>query len=250
MGLLARAQRSPTIETLRKFPQVYRLLSLATIPPTDLVREGSWLRDFLRAKPYTMLPYSRLKLLRQTLLELDSRAVPGSVVQFGVWKGGSAALLARAEAGGPTREFWLFDSWRGQPEPSAVDITDSGDAGWVGQFPASEEQVDSLLFEEFQLPRERIHLVPGWFKETVPKWIRSVGSIALLHIDCDYYEPVRLCLQEGFPRVSPAGAIVIDDYGAWRGCQEAVDEFLARTPNTTPLEAIDSQAVRFLKVGH
>lgn len=249
MNLLSRAQRSPTIEKLRRIPSAYRLLSLATIPPRDLVREGSWLRDFLRAKPNTMIPYPLLKRMRQILIELDVRGLPGSVVQFGVWKGGSAAVLARAERAGTQREFWLFDSWKGQPKPSTIDISEAGDSGWVGQFPASEAEVHTLLFEEFRLDPSRIRLVPGWFEETIPTWMERVGRIAFLHIDCDFYEPVRLCLREGFARLSPGGAIVVDDYGAWVGCKKAVDEFLAEHSDTTPMEVIDSHAICFRKTG-
>lgn len=50
--------------------------------------------------------------------------------------------------------------------------------------------------------------------------------VSLVHVDCDFYEPTRLCLEKWYPRLSPGGYMQFDDYSAFSGCQKAVDEFL------------------------
>ena len=55
--------------------------------------------------------------------------------------------------------------------------------------------------------------------------------VALAHIDGDWYESVRTCLERIGPRLSPGGVMVIDDYFHWSGCRTAVDEFLAKHPD-------------------
>ncbi len=55
--------------------------------------------------------------------------------------------------------------------------------------------------------------------------------VALAHIDGDWYESVRTCLERIGPRLSPGGVMVIDDYFYWSGCRTAVDEFLAKHPD-------------------
>jgi hypothetical protein len=46
-----------------------------------------------------------------------------------------------------------------------------------------------------------------------------------LHIDADWYASVRLVLEALYGRVVPRGFVVLDDYGHWPGCQQAVDDF-------------------------
>jgi asparagine synthase (glutamine-hydrolysing) len=55
--------------------------------------------------------------------------------------------------------------------------------------------------------------------------------VAFAHIDCDWYDPVKYCLEALEHRLSPGGEIVLDDYHDYGGCQTATDEFLATRPN-------------------
>ena len=59
----------------------------------------------------------------------------------------------------------------------------------------------------------------------------KIPQIALLHIDADFYELVRLALETWEPRVSPGGYIQIDDYSSFIGCKRAVDEYLNERPH-------------------
>ena len=124
------------------------------------------------------------------------------------------------------RCFWFFDSWEGVPSPTALDVSTTGISGEAGLFKGSEAIAEGLLFGGFGASRLRTHLVKGWFNQTLPKTSSEIGRIALLHVDCDYYEPVKFCLEVLYPLVSPGGAVVIDDYDDWQGCRLAVDEFL------------------------
>jgi O-methyltransferase len=62
-----------------------------------------------------------------------------------------------------------------------------------------------------------------------------------LHIDADFYNSVRLTLENWEPHVSPGGYIQIDDYSAFIGCKRAVDEYLAAHP-TLRLQAFQGIA--------
>jgi hypothetical protein len=65
------------------------------------------------------------------------------------------------------------------------------------------------------IPASRVHLHRGWFHETFPTV--DVPCVALLHIDCDFYEPTRLCLERWYPHVVPGGWIQFDDYSEFEG---------------------------------
>ncbi len=105
-------------------------------------------------------------------------------------------------------------------------------------------QVVSLLGAG-QLDSARVHMVKGWFTDTIP--ISEVGAIALLHLDCDLYESVKFCLEHLYDNVIEGGYIVIDDYGYWSGCKAAVDEFIKYRNLKVELIRVDSQGVYFYK---
>jgi hypothetical protein len=50
-------------------------------------------------------------------------------------------------------------------------------------------------------------------------------SIALLRLDTDWYESTRASLEALYPRLSPGGVCILDDYGHWQGARAAVDEY-------------------------
>jgi hypothetical protein len=82
-----------------------------------------------------------------------------------------------------------------------------------------------------QTLRERIHLVKGWFDQTLPGYD---GKIAFLHLDCDLYESYKLSLEMLYDKVQPGGVILFDEYGdeRWPGATKAIDEFFRDKPET------------------
>ena len=72
------------------------------------------------------------------------------------------------------------------------------------------------------LDRQNVALIKGLVQETL--WVKE--PIAFAHIDVDWYEPVKTCLERIFPLLSVGGVMVLDDYHSWGGCKRAVDEYL------------------------
>jgi len=65
----------------------------------------------------------------------------------------------------------------------------------------------------------------------------QIQNIAILHIDADWYESVKLCLERFYDHIQPGGFVVIDDYSYWDGCKRATDEFLKeRLLDITPIK--------------
>jgi hypothetical protein len=79
--------------------------------------------------------------------------------------------------------------------------------------------------------------VKGKVEDTIP--LRAPPKIALLRLDTDWYESTRHELEHLYPRLSPGGIMIIDDYGHWQGARAAVDEFLERTAAPLFLHRID-----------
>ena len=198
-----------------------------------------------RVQARTMVAPAALVTLYRLVAHCEREGIPGALVQCGVWKGGSAAVMALAslEAGGGDRDLHLFDSFAGIPEPDArIDgakaVREVGGAAHAqGRLrvandyrerggPGSADEVRAWI-ESLGLGRERLRIHPGWFQDTVPAVAPTLERIAVLHLDGDWYESTRVCLESLQHRVVRGGFVVVDDYGCYEGCRRAVDEQLS-----------------------
>jgi O-methyltransferase len=189
---------------------------------------------------YTMIGSRRARALHRLAEECEQQAVPGAFVDCGCFNGGSSVMLA---TGAPGREVWAFDSFQGLPQAGPRDPERA--RGWTGELVASEDKVREA-FERFAEPTQ-LHVVRGWFHDTLQATAPLVGRVALLHADGDWYESVKLTLETFEPRVSPGGFVVIDDYGAWEGARDATHEYRDARRIDAPLVEIDQTAAYWRK---
>jgi O-methyltransferase len=200
-------------------------------------------------EPYrTVLPYTRVGLTRLRCLDrltrlLDERAVPGDVVECGTCNGGSGAVLARVACRSPLgRHTWLLDSFAGLPTPGPQDGPAA--SAFTGMCRSTRDNVRAVL-GKVGVPESAFTLVPGWFHETLPTL--AVPRIALLHIDADWYDSVRLCLEHLYDRVQPGGFVVFDDLGYWQGCRQAWEELRSERRLDVQLTDVDGIGAYFEK---
>ena len=137
------------------------------------------------------------------------------------------ALAARhSESPGQHRRIFACDTFAGMPPSSCKDRTThaaAADSHWdTGTCSAPAAHVAALA-HSFGV---EIEFVEGDFRSTVQQL--ATPSVAALHLDADWYESTRAVLDGLGPRVSRGGWIQFDDYGYWKGCREAVDEYIAR----------------------
>jgi hypothetical protein len=71
---------------------------------------------------------------------------------------------------------------------------------------------------------------PGWIPERFNE--AAACRFCFVHIDVDLYQPTRDSLEFFYPRMSPGGMIVCDDYGYVNcpGAKQACDELAADWP--------------------
>lgn len=152
------------------------------------------------------------------------RDVPGAIVECGVMNGGSAvALVAGAEVF--PREVWLFDSWKGQPPPGKFDgpgVHEIWTASEGKLFKGTMKKTRGVFRESGV--EGKLHLVRGWFSETIPTTRPEIGPIALLHVDACWYKCTRQALFGLYAFVADGGLIIVEDYFRFTGVGQAVDE--------------------------
>jgi len=175
---------------------------------------------------YTVLSQERKEVLYRCTKEAIQNNVKGDIVECGVFNGGSAGILCGVlQDLGADNRIWLFDSFEGLPNPTKYDIDSHGTRGEKGFFSGSEQKVRELLFEKLKIKEKQVKIVKGWFNKTIPIYAPKIKSISLLHLDGDFYESTKVCLEHLFDKIESGGYLVIDDYGRWKGCKKAVDEF-------------------------
>lgn len=181
---------------------------------------------YSKYREFTMMP--RECFLDYLHLVERVRALPGCVVECGVWRGGACA--ATAEILGPHRTYYLFDSFEGLPPAQEIDgpharawQADTTSAHYHDNCRAEERWArEAMALAGVQNPK----LVRGWFSDTVRPGVVT-ESIALLRLDGDWYESTKTCLEALYDSVCDGGLIVLDDYYSWDGCSIALHEFLA-----------------------
>ena len=161
----------------------------------------------------------------------QSLAVPGVVYELGVYKGGTARLL-REGLDGAARTLRLFDTFAGMEQTSAED------RHRVGDF--ADTSRDAV--RAFVGPDSWIDYRAGWVPETFAGVEGDV--IAFAHVDLDLHDPIRAACEFIYPRLSPGGAMVFDDYGypSTPGARRAVDGFFAQRAET-PIILQTGQAI-------
>jgi hypothetical protein len=201
-------------------------------------------RLFLKVKPMTMVSYARLRGLYDATRYIAKNSISGDLVECGVARGGSAALIALTlRQMHAKRDLWLFDTFQGLPKPSDDNPDYKIAELYTGTCAASLEEVrNSLCFLELI---DNVHMVPGLFQDTVQK--APIKSISLLHLDGDWYESVKICLDSLYDKVSSGGVIQFDDYGHWAGARKAVDEFMASRGICNPLRRLDFSGRQLIK---
>jgi O-methyltransferase len=209
-------------------------------------------KEIVRAvRPWTMTGADKLYALIQAVRYVTRHQIPGDVVECGVWRGGSMQAAARTllSAGDTSRDLYLFDTFEGMPPPSERDIRRSDERS-AEELMAEQVRERSLVwavasledvrdgFERIDYPRERLHFVKGRVEDTIPG--QAPERISILRLDTDWYESTRHELEHLYPRLSPGGVLLLDDYGYWEGAREAVDEFLEQTGERLLLVRMDS----------
>jgi len=184
--------------------------------------------------------YSRFETVCNSY-ELAAQAIaeglPGAFVECGVAAGSQIAAMAYASrVSGSNREIWMYDSFCGIPLAGPKDDCQPGIGAIKHDVTLPERQrlvtsgitshsLDSVKrnFERWGLPWANVHVVPGWFQDTVSK--TAPAQIAVLRLDGDLYESTKVCLDNLYPLVVPQGFVIIDDY-ALTGCCRAVHEHM------------------------
>jgi hypothetical protein len=194
-----------------------------------------------------MLSLARLDSLQECVETVIREDIPGDFIETGVMRGGAVILMrAILKAYGITdRKVWAADSFEGLPAPNPEKYPADEGAGWHLR-PLTEvgEQHVRRNFERYGLLDDQIQFLRGWFRDTLPT--APLGPLSLARLDGDLYESTMDALVPLYPKLSPGGFLIIDDYNL-PACRQAVHEFRERERITELIIPIDDAGVYWRK---
>jgi O-methyltransferase len=192
---------------------------------------------------YSMIGKYRIANIQLCLEAVQKENVPGDFVECGVWRGG-ASMFAKAvlnRLGDHSRTVWLCDSFEGMPVQRAEDRIDPALGGRIA---VSLEQVREN-FTRFGLLDDHVRFVKGWFSDSLAS--APIEKISVLRLDGDYYSSTMDALTNLYDKVSPGGFIIVDDYYAFKSCEQAITDFCEQRKIKPDLVKIDDIGVYFRK---
>jgi hypothetical protein len=193
---------------------------------------------------HTMVGLERLHNIHDLLERVHVEEVPGDVIETGVWRGG-VCIFMRAffqAYGVKDRKVWVADSFEGIP------VTDG--SSHPMDFEMSLHRYNDTLgvsleevkrnFEAYDLLDDQVEFLPGWFKDTLP--VAPIERLSIMRLDGDLYESTMDSLTNLYPKLSPGGFVIIDDYFI-NPCRKAVHEYRAEHGLEDDIVRIDATSV-------
>lgn len=184
--------------------------------PLPLWEDDCEFMDIFARIEYTLVDHARCYILFQ--FAKQAAELHGDVAEVGVYKGGTAKLLALTFLPRAKKTVHLFDTFEGMPPAEAEkDHHREGDLGDTS-LEAVQRQLQDC---------DNVQLYKGRFPDTAGAIENS--RFCMVHIDADIYRSVKDSCEFFYPRLERGGIMVFDDYGfiSCPGARKAVDEFFS-----------------------
>ncbi len=185
-----------------------------------------------KVRPYTVVTADRCWVLYT--LARQALHIPGNVYDAGVYRGGTAILLREVlKQSSGDKVLRLFDTFIGMPETDfELDMHATGDFSDTSLAEVRARVGDDAFIAYYQ------GVMPDTFSGL------EDDLICLAHVDVDIYRSILDCSAFIYPRLSPGGFMIFDDYGfpTCPGARAAVDEFFIDKPEV-PLILPTGQAL-------
>jgi O-methyltransferase len=215
---ILRAERRDLLDRLRqtRFSTLKEGYSHAQIVPhtsyAPWLDNTAFLALYEQIRQHTLVDLYRCYELY--CLAQQTRALNGDIVEIGVWRGGTAALLACASS---NQTAHLFDTFTGVAKADP-----KFDTLYAGGEHADTDE--SIVRDLFARVGAHCTINRGIFPDDTLAALPS--RIALAHIDVDTYQSVKQSFEAIWSRVPTRGVVVFDDYAAFgcEGASQAINE--------------------------
>lgn len=201
-------------------------------------------------REYTMTSVEDMYALYNAVRYVIRNNVEGDFVECGVWRGGSAMLIAMylEMKKIKDRKLFLYDAFSGMTKPGKLDVdhlgnnaidkfqkesTGNNTSNWSN---VSCAEVKANINKTF-FPIENVVFVEGEVENTIPGI--EPKQISLLRLDTDWYKSTKHELIHLYPLLSNNGVLILDDHGHWLGARKAALEYFEQNDDPILLSKIN-----------
>lgn len=241
-GLIAESKAAPCAASIEsQYLGLFRdvILNKAYNPSAQWMIDGSsWPPE---ANALSMAGQRRIDSFSSLVATAVEDGVPGHVIETGVWRGGGSFVAAKTlellGSAGAGRLAYLADSFHGIPkQDDSADFLDkwSSSVSIMNDNSVERVQVDQATIGLDDL---RTKYVVGYFNESLPKLVRDEPDVqfAVVRLDGDTYSSTWDAIEALYPRLSPGGFLIVDDYSDWASCRQAITDYRAAHGIAEPL---------------
>ena len=196
------------------------------VKPAPVTPEGKYYGGIWPSRAHTMIGIPRLNNIQYCVEHVLRHGVPGDLIETGVWRGGASifmrGILKVYDVS--DRRVWVADSFKGLPAADLARYPSEStlDFQHMAALAVSVDEVRAN-FERYELLDDQVQFLEGWFSDTLPS--APIDRLAVIRLDGDMYQSTMDALVSLYPKLSPGGFVIVDDYNAVTACNAAVDDF-------------------------
>ena len=226
------------LDRLRRKVRIYERMIKEQFLIRDLSARQLQLIDRIKSQKITYLSKAKLANIAYAIDRLKKYKLKGIFVEAGCALGGSSILISKLK--NTNSKFYVFDVFGMIPPPTEDDTKDvhqryktivEGNSKGLGDDPyyGYQDNLYEKVLENFSSfdvdpQEENVQLIKGKVQDTM----EISEPVAFAHVDVDWYDPVKTCLQQIWPKLQPGGVLILDDYHDWGGCRKATDEYFGK----------------------
>ena len=181
-----------------------------------------------------MGPHKLLELSKAAQL-IDFKG--GHIAELGVYKGGSAAVIANVFKPKPAwtsvpRNFYLFDTFSGMPEDDELEAGLGVREGKLRDISHRKGDFSSTSEQDVKNYLSALYPSCVFLSGVFPETAEAVKDeeFCFVHLDADIYQSTKAGIEFFYPRLVKGGVIFFDDYSEElvQGCpgvQKAINEY-------------------------
>jgi O-methyltransferase len=234
---IKRALAAAGIEVRRR-----RANDFAKVEPVEFSQRDLEVLHIVRENKLAMCSRERVIATINACKHAVQAGIDGDFVECGVWRGGnSIAAKLTFENYGSDKQVWLFDTFTGMTEPTELDTTKFSEKSAFERFEEAQKQDHvEWCFASLEDVKENfkragadiggVKFIAGDVMKTLLDAANIPKQISVLRLDTDFYDSTKTELDVLYPRLSPGGSLLIDDFGHWDGARRAVEEYLETLP--------------------
>jgi O-methyltransferase len=222
----------------------YKISKIINLKPFVFFDEFKDFDDLLNdcSKESLNIGRERFLSLYESINYIFINNIEGDFVECGVYKGGSSMMMASLiKKTSSKKKLWMYDTFKGMTPPDENDVDLKGVS--AKKFLETKKKIEndddiwaysSLEYVKKNIRRTGINedqceYIAGPVENTLK--VHRPKKISLLRLDTDFYSSTKFELDYLYSILSKNGIIIIDDYGHWRGCKKAVDDFFKSKKN-------------------